>query len=312
MREFETIMPVKLRFKLQPLVTSALGMGAALAVGALIPSRLGYALARSLARRVVRRKNDPIVKAVRLNQWVIRGKPTSSELDEAVAQVFQSQGRFLFDFYHNLRNPKRVLRFVKFSPAFENLLAESRTCAHPTVFVAPHVGAIDLAGYAIALAGLPVQILSYPQVNSGYAWQNYLRRKQGLNITPISASTLTQARIHLQQGGTVLTGMDRPNPGSGYAPRFFGLPAELPVFYVRLALKTGVPVRLVTVHSVKDGEYLLDCSEPVIMKPNPDPRKEIIANAERILSLSESFIARHPDQWSMFYPVWPELTNQVP
>lgn len=300
------------KLKLQPIVTSALGMGIALTLGALVPTRTGYAIARGFARRVTRRRNDPIVKAVRLNQWMVRGKPSPIELDEAVARVFQSQGGFLFDFYHNLRNPNRVRRMVRISPCFQELIDQSKAGKKPAIFVAPHVGPIDLGGYAMALAGLPVQILSYPRVNSGYAWQNYLRRRQGLNITPISQSSLTQARLLLQQGGTVLTGLDRPNPGGGYAPRFFGHPAEVPVFYIRLALKTGAPVHLVTIHAVPEGGYLLDCSAPVLMKSNPDPHIEIISNAENLLELGEKFIARHPDQWAMFYPVWPDLMNQVP
>jgi KDO2-lipid IV(A) lauroyltransferase len=302
----------KKRLNLQAIVTSAFGMGIALFLGAMVPSRLGYAIARLLAQRVARRKDDPTVRAVRLNQWVVRGMPNAAELDSSVEQVFQSQGLFLFDFYHNLRRPKKILQMVQFSPAFKKLLEQCSTGSHPALFVSPHVGPIDLAGYAIALHGLPVQLLSYPQVNSGYAWQNLLRRRQGLNITPISQSSLTQARILLQHGGTVLTGLDRPNPGSGYSPRFFGRPAELPVFYVRLALKTSVPVYVVTVCALPDGKYLMDCSEPVIMRPYTDAHTEIVSNAERILEIGARFIAQHPDQWSMFYPVWPELMEQVP
>jgi len=158
---------------------------------------------------------------------------------------------------------------------------------------------------------MPLQVLSYPQVSSGYAWQNYLRRKQGLNITPITPSALSQARITLQQGGAVLTGLDRPNPGSGYAPRFFGHPAEVPVFYVRLALKANAPVYVVTIHTDPAGGYLLETSNPIIMKPCGNPRTEFITNAERVLAASEKFIIQYPDQWAMFYPVWQESIRKV-
>lgn len=297
---------------LQSIVNSAFGMSIALFIGGMVPERLGNSVARRFAHRISRRKDDPLVRAVRLNQWVVRGMPGKADLDACVEQVFQSQGRFLFDFYHNLHRPKKVRRMVRFSPGFQTLLERCRSGSYPVLFVSPHVGPIDLAGYAIALAGLPVQLLSYPQVNSGYAWQNLLRRQQGLNITPLSPSSLTRARIRLQQGGTVLTGLDRPNPGVGYAPRFFGFPAELPVFYVRLALKTGVPVYVLAVSAHTTGSYLLEVSEPVAMKSHADPHVEVISNAERVLEVAARFIARNPEQWSMFYPVWPEMILKVP
>lgn len=312
MREKLNFIDRKNLLSLQSIVNSALGMSIALFIGGVVPRRLGYAVAHRFAHRISHRKEDPLVRAVRLNQWVVRRMPEKTELDACVEQVFQNQGRFLFDFYHNLHRPKKVRRMVRFSPGFQTLLERCRSGSHPALFVSPHVGPIDLAGYAIALAGLPVQLLSYPRVNSGYAWQNLLRRQQGLNITPLSPSALTQARIRLQQGGTVLTGMDRPNPGVGYAPRFFGFPAELPVFYIRLALKTGVPVFVLAVSADAAGSYLLEVSEVIIMKSHADPRVEVISNAERVLEVAARFIARHPEQWSMFYPVWPELMKKVP
>jgi lauroyl/myristoyl acyltransferase len=43
------------------------------------------------------------------------------------------------------------------------------------------------------------------------------------------------------------------------------------------------------------------------MEPRNDPREEIIYNTERVLTVAEKFISAHPEQWSMFFPVWPDL-----
>ncbi len=298
---------------LQRVINSSFGVGAALLAGQLMPKALGYPLAKYAAWRISRNKSADMVRAVRANQWVVRGeKSTAAELDEHTRLVFQSTTRCLFDFYHNLRRPKVVRELIHFTPAFEKMFQERLENKFGALFVSPHVGPFDLTGYALALRGLKVQLLSTPEMNSGYAWQNQMRRKQGLDMTPISASAIQSARIRLQSNGTVLTGLDRPHPDSTYSPMFFGHPAPLPVFYVRLALKTNVPIYVVCAYTDPDGAYMLDTSDPIMMRPHPDPHEEIIRNTESVLKVGEVYIRTHVEQWAMFYPVWPDLMDKVP
>jgi lauroyl/myristoyl acyltransferase len=108
-----------------------------------------------------------------------------------------------------------------------------------------------------------------------------------------------------------MTGLDRPAPESSYSPKFFGHPSRLPVFYTRLAMKTRVPVIVVAVRDEPDGTHMIDCSEMIWMEPRSDPREEIIYNTERVLTVAEKFISAHPEQWSMFFPVWPDLLEET-
>ena len=124
----------------------------------------------------------------------------------------------------------------------------------------------------MAMRGLQLQVLGTPKTNSGYAWQNHMRRQQGLETTPTTPGAFHQARLRLEQGGTVLPAWIVRNPGSTYKPRFFGHPSALPVFYVRLAINTHVPIYVVAVTAQADGSsYLIDASEPITMEPNSDP-----------------------------------------
>jgi lauroyl/myristoyl acyltransferase len=301
------------RITLQSVINSSFGVGVALLAGQLMPKALGYPLARYVAWRISRNKNSSMVRAVRTNQWVIRGERSSSaELDEATRAVFQSTTHVLFDFYHNLRRPKVVCKLIHFTPAFEKMFKERLEGKSGAMFVSPHVGPFDLTGYSLALRGLKVQILSVPEVNSGYAWQNQMRRRQGMDITPISVSAIQAARIRLQNNGTVLTGLDRPVPNSTYAPTFFGRPAPVPVFYIRLALRVNAPIYVVCAYTTPEGIYMLDTSEPIWMKSYKDPHEEVLRNAEAVLKVGEVYIRDHPGQWAMFYSVWPDVISKIP
>ena len=298
---------------LQTILNSSLGVGASLLLGQIIPEKAAYRFANYVARRIVSKPDRVMVRATRANQWVVAGENLSSEeLDRRTLAVFGSIGCSLFDFYHNLHNNQKIKDLVTFSPRFQNVFQERLEGKRGAIFIATHTSAFDLGGAALVLNGLCFQTLSFPNVNDGYAWQNRIRRHLNLEVTPLSMSSLQMARERLQKGGTVLTGLDRPHPGSNYKPRFFGRPAALPVFHVRLGLRNNCPIYVVGVNTQPDGKYIIDCSEPIWMRPDPDPTVEIISNAEKVLQAGEVFIRRYPEQWAMTYPVWPEVMNAVP
>jgi len=298
---------------IQTILNSSLGVGTSLVLGQIIPERIAYRFVNYVSRQVVSRPERIMVKATRANQWVIAGENISpEELDRRTFGVFCSIGRSLFDFYHNLHHPQKIKDLVIFSPHFQQVFQERLEGKQGAIFISTHTSAFDLGGAALALNGLHFQTLSFPNVNDGYAWQNRIRRRLNLEVTPLSMSSLQLARERLQKGGTVLSGLDRPHPGSNYKPRFFGRPAALPVFHVRLGLRNDCPIYVVGTNTRPDGKYIIDSSEPIWMQPDPDPYQEIIKNAERVLLAGEVFIRNAPDQWAMTYPVWPEVMNAVP
>ncbi len=172
----------------------------------------------------------------------------------------------------------------------------------------------DLIGRAVVLRGLPLHILSYPQPNGGYRWQNELRQLPNMLVTPMSIEALRQASDTLRANRVVITGVDRPlpNPDAKYRPRFFGLPSAMPVFHVRLALKHNLPVIVLSGHRQKNGRYCLWASEPIWMKRSTDLIEETVTNAEKVLTVIADFIRKYPQQWAMFYPVWPQVRASVP
>jgi KDO2-lipid IV(A) lauroyltransferase len=48
------------------------------------------------------------------------------------------------------------------------------------------------------------------------------------------------------------------------------------------------------------------------MEPLPDRGAAILSNAEKVLQAAEAYIRQAPQQWSMFFPVWPDIMDQVP
>ncbi|HEY6072774.1 MAG TPA: hypothetical protein VIV15_05100, partial [Anaerolineales bacterium] len=123
---------------------------------------------------------------------------------------------------------------------------------------------------------------------------------------------LRHAAQHLQQGGVVITGMDRPIPNPAVCPRFFGHPAALPMHHIFMALKAQVPLRIFAANFQQDGKYHVLSSPVIELECHPDREIEALRNAEKVLSIAEEFIRRAPAQWSVPLAVWPDLMERVP
>ncbi len=292
---------------LQALANTPFSVGTAMFLGRIFPTGAGHWLADRIAAFLASRRNSPLVQTIRQNQQGILDPNISpAELDRAVAAVLRNDLRSIYDYYHLVNQPKKLLRRVSFSPAAITAMQRTRQNL-PTVFACPHLGNFDLMGRALALSHYPFLVLSYPNPNQGYKMQNWLRTRFGLEVSPMNLESLRLAKQRLKSGGSILTGLDRPlaNPGlQKYQPRFFGKPANLPVAYIRLAMETSVPVIVIACVIQPDGSYRLHASEPIEMSTSGDLHTDIIHNAEAALHFAEALIQQHHDQWLMFYPVW--------
>ncbi|MCE5207065.1 MAG: lysophospholipid acyltransferase family protein [Chloroflexi bacterium] len=292
--------------KTQNIVNGAFGVGFAIFISKILPRKVGHRVAIAIGSILARSKTLGIIPALRTNQWVISGQSMNSvELDNRVKTVFKSTATCLFDFYHFLNHPKAIINRVEFDPKIAEYF-DPRVHKN-AVFVAPHLSNFDLLGQALGIMGYTFQILSYSEPGRGYQWQNKIRTDSGQIITPTSISALRQARSRLQNGGNVLTGLDRPVDSLKFHPLFFGYPASLPVAYAHLALQANVPVVVVSAITKPDGNYFLYASDPVKMVSTGDAYGEAIRNAEAVLEVAAEIITKYPEQWSMFYPVWPQF-----
>ncbi len=280
-----------------------------------VPTPVGFQIAYWLGDLLAARKNNSMVRAVRANLWVVHGElPTASELDELVRQTYRSAARSLYEFWHYIHDNRAVIDMVEFEESFTGIVEQARRDKQGLLMVLPHLSNFDLVGRSAVLHGIPLHVLSYPRPPGGYRWQNALRQLPGLTITPMSVEALRQASITLRGGGIVVTGIDRPLPGedSKYPVRFFGRTASLPVFHIRLALKHDLPIVVVGGRRKTDGNYAVWASPPIPMKRSKDLVEEIVQNAEAVLDVMSGFIRSAPDQWAMFYPVWPDALSQMP
>lgn len=299
--------------KFQTIINSRLGVGFTLTISRMLPPSAGYPFARFLADRIASRRNLAVVKTTRINQWVVNGEKLAvEELDQAVVDTLRHTAHCLYDTYHYHRDEQAMRRMFRLEPEAREQLERIKRERTGTIIVGPHLSNFDFIGQAAAKTEIKALALAVPRPGRGYEWQNRMRRVSGLEIVPTSLETMKKARDVLSDGGIVMTAVDRPIESSKHRLNFFGRPASLPLHHVMLALKTGVSIYVVAVIMNSDGKYEVLHSDPIEMERCQDRKLELTSNAEKVLSVIEDYIRLAPNQWSMYYPVWPEAAKDMP
>jgi KDO2-lipid IV(A) lauroyltransferase len=254
-----------------------------------------------------------MVRAVRLNQWVVSGQEaTSYELDILVKRTFRNTAHTLFDVYRTLSEPSVMEKLIIMNPAFESIIKGAASMGEGIIIVSGHMNQVDLMGLYAGYLGARPFGLTFSSPGRGYERQNDIREKFGIESHPTDMVALKKAVERLKSGGTVATAVDRPIPTSKRQPLFFGNRAALPLHYIMLALKTDVPIVVASPLLRQDGKYEIKVSDRIYMDRFPDREKSMLFNAEKVLKVVEKLILDAPNQWSMYYPVWPSLLDKVP
>ncbi len=293
------------------LINSPLGLKIATTLGKYTPDWIGRKIAISIANFISAHKRWRMVRAIRCNQWVVSGQEMDQQiLDSLVAKNLQNIALSIYEYYHKMNDPAAALRVIEPNPFALQLVQRPEFAERGLILAGIHMSNFDVIFQAGGLAGVKALTITLAEFDAAYQKQWEMRLKNSIKVINASIGSIKYAIDYLRQGGMVVTAIDRPEPESRYQLKFFGHPANMPIHHVFMALKANVPIVVAAVIKKQDGKYHILFSDPIEMVPHPDRHTEIVTNAENILRVVEDFICNDPSQWSMTFPVWPELLPQ--
>jgi lauroyl/myristoyl acyltransferase len=300
-------------FDIQRVINSSFGINLVTMLGRSLSPRLGYRIADFLTEQIASQRDSQMVRTIRANQWIVRGETLDNiALDRAVRETVRHSAHSIFDLYHYIQDPEATRRLIVLDSTMQQLSLRPEFDECGLMVVGLHLSNFDLVLQWLCSQGMKPFVLTIPEPRGGRRMEFEMRRRTGMNLVPVSVGALRQALRHLQQGGVILTGIDRPIPDPKANPRFFGHPAALPMHHIFLAIKAKVPVMIMVTNFQADGKYHVLTSDLIEMDPHPDREQEMLQNAEKVLCVAEKFIRQVPEQWSVSLPVWPEIMKQVP
>ncbi len=271
----------------------------------LVPPGVGYALLSRMGRLAFnlargRRKivmgNLAHVLGVDVDQRILR---------ELAVRVFQNQIKNYFDLFRLPSMDERQIEGVTKVEGYEHL-QRALTAGKGAIMVTAHFGNLDVVGQILMARGhkvtAPAEHLKPERL---FQYICDLRASKGMRMIPVDGP-LTDIFRALRRNEIVGLAADRDLTDGGVMVDFFGSPARLPSGHVQLALRTGAPILVVHSLRLHDNSYRGAILPPVELQADG----EIEENLRRVLVHIEEFIARHPEQWVMFQPVWEDMKIQ--
>ncbi|HDD61611.1 MAG: hypothetical protein DRI65_14135 [Chloroflexota bacterium] len=278
-----------------------------------VPKKMALTVIESLSSLIAGFKKTDLIKAVRSNQKVISQNETliSADLDKRTRAVIKHALTCYYDFFRNIDDLENMGSLF---PTADRLIIkfDLATKEAGALVIAPHISNFNLLFHVITDKGFRAKLLTLSTLYSGYGLINKIRSQVGAEIVPVDEGSYFNETVeHLKSGGMALTAVDRPVLTRKYKHQmpFFGKPSALPVGYISLALAANVPIIIVSTFMTAEGLYDFRFSEKIYLKKYQNKLDNMMLNGEIVLKKIEEMINHAPEQWLMYYPVWPDQVN---
>jgi len=231
---------------------------------------------------------------------------SDSAIRRRVRAVFVNYALYLADYMTlPFRRRGSILRLLDGVRGAEHMHA-ARERARGVIFVGPHVGNWELAGFLLRGFNCPIHALSIRDPDPAMdRFRGRFREREGIRIIFVGpapdAGGMFEIQSALARNEAVAMLGDRLYMGREYTARFFGREVRFPAGPLHIAAITSAPI--VPFVAVREGErYSVVLSPPITV---PDLSPEALQTAgDTLASTFEAYVRRYPDQWYNFHPVF--------
>jgi lauroyl/myristoyl acyltransferase len=233
--------------------------------------------------------------AVRANLAII-----APERPLSARRVFVNQVRQYLEVFHIVRIDRARFDAIVRVEGWDHFLCAVQA-GKGVIFGSAHLGPVALVGQVLMARGYTLTLPAEKIESELMAAVNRARQAQGLRLVPMD-SALGIRRV-IRDGGALGILADRAVTGIGERVEFFGRPALLPSAHVALALRTGAA--LLPAFAWRDkGLLVARIEEPLELVSTGDRDTDVRSGVRQFAAILERYIKEHPEQWTVFEPVW--------
>lgn len=197
--------------------------------------------------------------------------------------------------------PDRVLERTRVEglDAFRDALAPGRGL----VLVTGHLGNWEIGGAALAVRGIPIDVVAQRQSNPLFD-RAIVRARERLGMHVIERTRAPKAGLRSLRAGRVLALVaDQDARGAGIFVPFFGRPASTHRGPALLALRTGAPIFLGTALREPDGGYRVRL-ESIETGRDGDPDDVVHRITTAFTGRLEAAVRAAPEQYFWHHRRW--------
>jgi len=288
---------------------SIAGFKVAFAIAHLMPRAFCQWLAASIGRTAYARSSEAQT-ALRANLALVTGF-AGWELEALCSENVSNFSRMLADYFlcsgPDAGDQAAALLHGR---SGEDHIAEARSRGQGAIVVTGHLGHWELGGLLLARHGLPLTVITLEEPSSELSrWREACRRQLGIKtitVGPGHPFAFVEMIQTLRRNEFLAMLVDRPYAGTGTPVDFFGHRTEFSSAPALLHQHTGAAILPAFTLQDDRGGYLI-VAEPLIpmIEGQKDPTA-LAENTQRIATMFEGIIRRHPEQWFNYVPIWRE------
>jgi lauroyl/myristoyl acyltransferase len=280
-----------------------------------IPDRLGIALASFVAGLLGRRQSatrNTVTANVRaMLEATAHGAPIDEGLvKRLVHRNFKTYGRYWAEGATLAAVSRSSMSSRMVIAEGEDILRAALAKGNGVVLALPHVGSWEWGGAYLAHVGLAMTVV-VERLEPEELFQFFVEKRtaMGLSVVPLGPDAGTALTKHLRNGGIVGLLCDRDILGGGQPTTLFGHPVTVPKGPATLALRTGATLLAAIGYSGPNGQHMALIQGPLDTNRVDGLRADVTRVTESLTRTIEGLIARTPDQWHVFTPVYDEATT---
>lgn len=252
-------------------------------------------------------RSDEAQAALRANLALVTGL-RGPALDALCAENVANFSRMLAD-YFLCAGPDAVAQAAALlhGRGGEEHLTAALARGTGAIVVTGHLGHWELGGLMLARRGVPLTVITLAEPSSELTrWREVCRRQLGIKtitVGPGHPFSFVEMIQTLRRNELLAMLVDRPYSGTGTPVRFFGHDTQFSTAPALLHQHTGASVLPAFVLQDGRGGYLT-MAEPLIAMKASSGAETLAANTQRIATVFEEIIRRHPEQWFNYVPIW--------
>ncbi|RKY79972.1 hypothetical protein DRQ00_02740 [candidate division KSB1 bacterium] len=228
---------------------------------------------------------------------------TEAEIRQMAKQVLVDLGRNAVDAIRlPIYSREQIEQIVKIEGK-ENI-DQALQKRHGVLLVTGHIGNWELMAATIAMQGYPLYVIGatlYDKRLDRIVVNN--RMRAGYYNIPRGNSAKKILKT-LRQNAILGILIDQDTRVDGVYVDFFGRPAHTPIGPVVLALKTKAPIVPLAIQMQPDYTHCIRIEKEVPLEVTGNRQHDLEVNTQRITTILENFIRRHPTQWVWMHERW--------
>ncbi len=235
----------------------------------------------------------------------VSSRPVRVRIRRIARKNFRNFAYYLIDFFRFSRFAREDIETLIEVKGRENLNLALRG-DKGAIGVTAHLGNWELGAIVLSLLGYRVNAVVFSHANTKL---NNLFVQQralgGVKVIPVSRAAARSLQV-LRRGEILLIAADRDFTGKGEKVEFFGKPAVFPRGAAAFASRTGAGIFFGSLVREGTHSYSFDLNPPIETDRSlPGPEREAAIRKELVRQMQDC-IARHLDQWFVYYRIWPE------